>query len=46
MFPTTLALGTRNLTGGANCARVARSVKELEDDSDGTGGPRGLVCER
>ena len=39
IFATTLALGTPNLPGGANCARVAWSVKELEDDSDGTGGP-------
>ena len=27
------------MPGGANCARVARSLKELEDDSDGTGDP-------
>ena len=38
-IPTTLALGTRNLPGDAKYARVASSVKELEDDSDGTGGP-------
>ena len=40
-FPTTLTLGTHNLPGGANCARMACSVKELEDDSDRTGGPCG-----
>ena len=41
ILPTTLTLGTRNLPDGANCARVAWSLKELEDDSDGTGGPCG-----
>ena len=41
MFPTTLALGTRNLPDGASCARVAWPVIELEDDSDETGGPCG-----
>ena len=39
--PTTLSLGTGDLPGGANCARVACSLKELQDDSDGTGGPCG-----
>ena len=41
MFPATLALGTKDLPGGANCARVAQSVEKLQDDSDGTGGPYG-----
>ena len=40
-FPTTLALDRRDLPGGENCARVAWSGKELEDDSDGTGDPCG-----
>ena len=39
--PTTLSPGTCNLPGGANCARVACSLKELEDDSDETDGQCG-----
>ena len=38
VFPTTLALGSRDLRGVENCASVARSMKELQNDSDETGG--------
>ena len=41
VFFTSLALGTRNLAVGENCTRVVWSVKELEDNSDGTSGPYG-----
>ena len=37
IFSTALSLGTLDFPGSANCARVARSVEELEDDSDGIG---------
>ena len=38
IFSTILALGKRDLPGGANCARVTWSMKEPQDDLDGVGG--------